>query len=165
MIFKLINTFHCWLSIITSVEITSKMIYHRDKPERPCIANFVMAYKPWITAGFITVAVLCSINMVSNIFMQPFLQSRKLLRYTHTWTKLHKLSWAESLALMMSLFMALTWSELNYCAWFDGTVCEQPTLVCHCPQSFSVDPLAWSSFTEHEFASACVQIWTSVCSI
>ena len=62
---------------------------------------------------------------MSNFILWPFLRSRKLLHYTHAWTKLHKLSWAESLALMMSLFMALTWSELNYCAWFDGTVCEQ----------------------------------------
>ena len=106
----------------------------------------------------------CFMSMVSKNFVQPFLRSRELLRYTHAWTKLHKLSWAESLALIMSLFMALTWSELNYCAWFDGTVCEQPALVCRCPQSFSVhvDPSVWSSFTEHEFALARVQIWTSV---
>ena len=25
-----------------------------------------------------------------------------------------------------------------------ATICEQPALVCHDPQSFSVDPLAWS---------------------
>ena len=96
-----------------------------------------MAYKPWITAGFVTVC--CFMSMVSKNFVQPFLRSRKLLRYTLAWTKLHKWSWAESLALMMSFFMALTWSgELNYCVWFDGTVCEQPALVCRCPQSFSV---------------------------
>ena len=73
--------------------------------------------------------------------MLPFLRSRKLLLYTHAWTNIHKLS----LALIMSLFMALTWSELNYCSWSDGTVCEQPAR----PQSFSVDPSARSSFTEH----------------
>ena len=107
----------------------------------------------------------CFMSMVSKNFVQPFFRSRGLLRYTHAWTELHKLSWAESLALMMSLFMALTWSELNYCAWFDGTVCEQPALVCRCPQSCSVDPSVWSLFTEHEFALARVQIWTSVRSI
>ena len=46
-------------------------------------------------------------SMVSKNFVQPFLRSRELLRYTHAWTELHKLSWAESLGLMMSLFMAL----------------------------------------------------------
>ena len=50
----------------------------------------------------------CFMSMVSKNFVQPFLRSRELLRYTHAWTKLHKLSQAESLALMMSLFMALT---------------------------------------------------------
>jgi len=29
---------------------------------------------------------------------------------------------------------------LNYCASFDSTVYEQPALVCHGQQSFSVDP-------------------------
>ena len=47
-------------------------------------------------------------------------------------------SWAESLAIMSVIItMALTWSEHNYCEWFDGTicVCEQPALVCHGSQS------------------------------
>ena len=46
-------------------------------------------------------------------------------------------SWADwSLApfIWVSLCMALTWSERNYCAWFVGTICEQPALVCHGPQ-------------------------------
>ena len=38
---------------------------------------------------------------------------------------------AESLALMSVIMHGLTWSERNYCAWFDGTVFEQPALVCH----------------------------------
>ena len=93
------------------------------------------AHKPWITAGFVTV--YFSVSMVNKNFMQPFLRSTKLLCYTRAWTKLHKLSWTESLVLMMSLFMAaLTWSELNYCAWFDGTVCE---VACTCP--------SWSAVT------------------
>ena len=99
----------------------------------------------------------CFMNMVSKNFVQPFLRSRKLLCYTQTkiQTKIHKLS----LALMTSLFMALTWSELNYYAWCDGTICEQLALACHCPQSFSVDPSAWSSFTEHEFGfSTCANL-------
>ena len=50
--------------------------------------------------------------------------------------------------------MALTWSERNYCAWFDGTVCEQPALVYHGLQSrFS------SAWTEQEFVLARMQIW------
>ena len=69
------------------------------------------AHKPWITAGFVTVC--CSMSMVAKQnFMQPFLRSMKLLRYTHTWTKK---SWAESLALMHDvIIMVLTWSKLNY---------------------------------------------------
>ena len=37
----------------------------------------------------------CFMSMVSKNFVQPFLQSRKLLRYTHAWTKLHNevMSW------------------------------------------------------------------------
>ena len=31
--------------------------------------------------------------------------------------------------------MVLTWSEHNYCAWFEGTVCEQPALVYYGSQS------------------------------
>ena len=46
--------------------------------------------------------------------------------------------------------MALTWSKLNYCAWFDGTVCEQPALVCHGLQLPCVAP----------DRLARVQIWT-----
>ena len=56
-------------------------------------------------------------------FVQPFLQSRKLLRlYTHALTKLHTevMSWIW--CLWVSLCMALTWSELNYCAWFVPSV-------------------------------------------
>ena len=56
-------------------------------------------------------------------------------------------------------------AERNDCVWFDGTICEPPALVYCCPQSFSVDPSVWSLFTEHEFALARVQIWTSVRSI
>ena len=78
-------------------------------------------------------------------FVQPFLRSRKLLRYTRAWTKLHNVVmtrlnlWRLWLSLWVWLFMALTWSELNYCVWFDGTVCEQPGLVCHGLQLHSVD--------------------------
>ena len=36
---------------------------------------------------------------------------------------------------------------------------EQPALACHCPQSFSVNPSAWSSFAEHEFGfSMCTNL-------
>jgi len=69
------------------------------------------SYKPWITAGFVTVC--CSMSMVSKTS--------------------HSQSWAESLV-FMSVIMALTWSELNYCTWFDGTACERP---CPC--------LSWSA--------------------
>ena len=62
------------------------------EPERACIADlmFVLAHKPWITAGFVTVC--CSMSMVSKNFMHPLLRLTKLPRYTHASTKLHKLS-------------------------------------------------------------------------
>ena len=61
-------------------------------------------------------------------FVQPFLRSWKLIRYTHAWTKLHNvvMTWLNLWRLWVSLCMNLTWRELNYCAWFDGTICEQP---------------------------------------
>ena len=34
--------------------------------------------------------------------------------------------------LWVSLCMALTWSELKYCTWFDDTAWEQPVMVCSC---------------------------------
>ena len=56
--------------------------------------------------------------------------------YTHAWTNV-TLQWSHNLnlwRLWVSLRMALTWSELNYCAWFNDTACEQPA---HC--------LSWSA--------------------
>ena len=47
-------------------------------------------HKPWMTAGFVTVC--CSMSMVSKNFMQPFLRSTKLLRYTHAPTKCYELN-------------------------------------------------------------------------
>ena len=98
---------------------TSKMIYHRGggEPERACIADLIFCHGIQTMDSSKICHCHCFMSIVSKNFMQPFLWSRKLLRYTHTWTKIHKLS----LVLMMSLFMALTWSELNYCAWSDGT--------------------------------------------
>ena len=89
-------------------------------------------------------------------FMQPFCLSRKLLRYNmlglNFTTKSELNLWS---CLWVSLCMALTWSKRNYCAWFNGTVCEQPALVYHSSQSC----FHWLEFTEQEFVLACVQIW------
>ena len=65
-------------------------------------------------------------------FVQPFRLSRKLLHYTHAWTKLHNevMSWISG-TVYMSVIMHGPYRERNYCAWFDGTVCEQPALVYH----------------------------------
>jgi len=66
------------------------------EPERASIADLMFCHGTQ-TLGFVTVC--CSMSMVSN-FVQPFCLSRKLLCYTHAWTKLHNKLWAKSLALM-----------------------------------------------------------------
>ena len=91
-------------TLLVATIYTSKMIYHQGatlSEHALLIEYFVTVYKPWITAGFVTVTVFLS--MVSKNFVEPFLQSRKLLRYTHAWAKIHKLS----LPLLMSLFMCV----------------------------------------------------------
>ena len=113
-----------------------------------------MAHKSWITAGFFTVC--CSMSMVSRTSCSHFTCQGSYYA-THTLVLSFTMkSWAESLVpfIWVSLCMALTWSERNYCAWFDGTVCEQPALVYHGLQSrFS------SAWTEQEFVLARMQIW------
>ena len=56
-----------------------------------CIADSlnVMAHKSWITAEFVTVC--CSISVVKQYFVQPFLRLMKLTYwgYTHAFTNLH----------------------------------------------------------------------------
>ena len=113
------------------------------KPEWACIADLIFYHgtQTMETAGFATVC--CSMNTVSGKqnFVQPFLRLKKLLQlHTQTW------QWSNELnlwRLWVSLWMALTWSEL-YCVGFDNTTCDQPTLVCHGLQSHSVDPSVWS---------------------
>ena len=74
---------------------------------------------------------------IQQYFMQPFLPSMKLLkRYTHALTKCHTevTSWI-SRAYGCRLCMELTWSELNYYAWFVLSVSSLPLSVmvrsCH----------------------------------
>ena len=118
-----------------------------------------MAHKSWITAGFVTVC--CSMRMVSKTSCSH-LACQGSYYATHTLgLNFTMKSWAKSLApfIWVSLCMALTWSERNYCAWFDGTVCEQPALVCHGSQSRFHRRGSWSWFNEQEFVLARVQIW------
>ena len=73
-------------------------------------------------------------------FVQPFLWSRKLLRALHN----EVMSWIFGTyechyAWTLPKANATTVDNLTV------TICEQPALVCHGPQSHSVDPLVWSS--------------------
>ena len=115
---------------------TSKMIYDHQggEPERACIVDLMFCHGTQIiTAGF--VAVCCSMTMVSKTSCSHFACHRSYYA-THTLGLNFTIkSRAESLALMSVIMHGLTWSKRNYCAWFDGTVCEQPALVCHGSQS------------------------------
>ena len=138
----------------SKVVFTSKLVHHRGASlsEHPLLI-YVLS---WHTNLRICHCLLFHEHGKQN-FVQPFLWSRKLLRYTHAWTKLHTdevMSWISGA--WASLCMALTWSELNYCAWFDDTVCEQPALICHGPQSHSADPsVRWGPLA-CSISSTCV---------
>ena len=86
------------------------MIYHGGggEPEQACIADLIFCHGIQTMDNSKICHCRCFMSMVSKNFVQPFLRSRELLRYTHAWTELHKFSRAESLALMMSLFMDFT---------------------------------------------------------
>ena len=84
-------------------------------------------------------------------FMQQFHLSRKLLRYTHTWTKLHNnvMSWISG---AYECHYAWSLPEVNATTVCDLTVLSVGSLplsvmVCSC------------AFTEHGFVLAHVQIW------
>ena len=89
-------------------------------PEQACIADLIYLswqHKPWITAGFVNVC--CSMSMVKQNFSGAY-----------------------------ECYYAWPLPEANPTTLGDltvyYTVCEQPALVCHGPQSHSVDPLVWS---------------------
>jgi len=71
----------------------------------------------------------------------------KLLTTLTTLTYLH-----------MSIIMALTWSERNYCAWFDDTICEEPALVCHGSQSRFHRPGVTCSSPHMNLFSTCTNL-------
>ena len=120
------------------------------------------------TLGFVTVC--SSTSMLSKTSCSHF-SGQGTYYATHTLGLNFIIkSWAESLALMMSLCMALTWSKLNYCAWFDDTVYEQPALVCHGPRSVIPDIhvhasynavlLAWGSLRLTPIRDLwCTSVW------
>ena len=107
------------------------------------------------------VTVCCSMSMVSKTSCSHFCgQGSYSTSTTHTLGLNFTIKlWAEFLApLWVSLCMTLTWSERNYFAWFDGTVCEQPALVCHgSPQSRFYR--RGVSSLNMKFVLARVQIW------
>ena len=52
--------------------------------------------------------------------------------------------------------MGLTWSKLNYCAWFDSTVCEQPVLACPCLSAVAMRAFTWVVFAPGFFPADTV---------
>ena len=121
-----------------------------------------MANKPRITAGFITV--FCSMSMISTTLCSHFSSQGSYYDYTHAWTKLHTevMSWIW--CLWVSLCMALTWSELNYCAWFVPSVSSLPlsVMVRSRIQYIHRRGVRWWEIHRvnfHERALVHVQIW------
>jgi len=102
-----------------------------------------MAHKPLIATGFVTVC--CSMSTASKTSCSHFSAQGSYYAIHTLGLNFTMKSWTESLVLMSAIMHGpyLKQTQL-YCAWFDGTVCEQPALVCHFPQSHSVDLLAWS---------------------
>jgi len=102
-----------------------------------CIADWMsclMAHKPWITAEFVTVC--CSMSMVSNTSCSHFFGQWSYRGYTHAFTKLHTGVEVNFSRLWVSIYMhGLTWSELNYSAWFVLFVSSLPlsVMVCSSP--------------------------------
>ena len=99
----------------------------------------------------------CFMSMVSKNFMQLFLWARKLLCYTHAWTKIHKLS---SLVLVMSLLMTLPEANSNTVRDWQH---RRNRLWAACP-CLSSSAVVFSrsigvEFTEHKFGfSTCANL-------
>ena len=73
----------------------SNMIYHwgggrrGGKPEQACIADLMFCHGTQIMDNSRICHCLLFHEHGKQNFVQPFRLSRKLLRYTHAWTKLH----------------------------------------------------------------------------
>ena len=117
---------------------------------------FNVLSRPWTTAGFVPWAWWENLCTATSLVKEATTATHTLgLNFTMK-------SWA---SLGVSLCMAHTWSELNYCVWFDGIVCEHRVLVCHGPQSHLVvveldsEGSIVTTFTQNIRALAHVQIW------
>ena len=109
---------------------TSKMIYHwRGEPERACITDAMFCHGIQTMDNSRTVC--CSMSMVSKTLCSHF-SGQGSYTLGLNFTISHEMNlWH----LWVSLCMTLTWSELNYCAWFDGT---RLWAACHCLSWFAV---------------------------
>ena len=125
------------------------------EPERACIADLIFCHGIQTVGSSRICHCCCFISMVSKNFVQPFLRSRKLLRYTHASSQI-VMSWITG-AYVIIHDPYLKRTQLLCVIWRHRL--WQPALACHCSQLFSVDPSAWSSFTEHEFGfSTCANL-------
>ena len=119
-----------WIPLVrttTQQDTSIRWFTIRGRAWASMIWCFVMAHKPQITAGFVTVC--CSMSMISTTLCSHFSSQGSYYGYTHALTKLptEVMSWIW--CLWVSLCMALTWSELNYCAWFVPSVSSLPLSV------------------------------------
>ena len=118
---------------------TSQMIYHRGgEPERPMHCWFnVMAHKPWITVGFVTIC--CFMSMVSKTSCSHFSVEEAS---THAWTKW---SYELNLRCLRVLIMHGHYLKRTQLLCTICTICEQPVLVCH-GQQLPCMRLTWVVF-------------------
>ena len=146
----------------------------------------VMAFKPWITAEFVTIC--CSMSVVMKL-CADISMVKEATKATHTWTKLHTevLSWISSLCDdyawtfpeansttvcdLYHLWAArpcLSWSAVALCV-FNMSCLHSGLLYADAALAFSRSVSLWldsegSIVLEHKFwqALACMQIW-NVC--
>ena len=145
----------CELSTATIVHNTKvlpvRCFYHwggeGGKPEWACIADLIFCHGRKIMDN----SRICHCLLFNEHGEQNLEQPFSLVKEATTATPTLRLnftmkSWAESLALMSVIMhgLHLKWTRLLCVIWHYCTVCEQPALVCHGPQSRSVDPSAWS---------------------
>ena len=96
------------------------------EPERACIADLIFCQSTQIMDNFRVCHCLLFHEQGKQTSCSLF-SSQGSYYATHTLgLNFTMKSWAESPVLMSVLCMALTQSKLNYFAWFNGTVCEQP---------------------------------------
>ena len=136
--------------------LTSQMIHHRGgNPERAMHSwlKRVMAHKPCMDNSRICHRLLFRHKHGKQYFMQPLLQSIKLVRL-HTrfnWTS----HWSYGLNfshLWVSIMHVLTWSELNYC---HDLYCLWAAFLCWSWPSVVMCTLTWVIFVPRALRRRC----------